>query len=174
MYSLNIATIAKQIQDLFKKNISVESKIAALQTFSSTDPIDTGMKWIDGKDIKRLVVTGTSPSSDQLNTSLNYDTITNLYGFYVTAGGSTALISRAVALQGVNGTTITLPASTSTSYQGVPFYYVVEYTEPDPSGLLSPNPDDERSIETPDEKLNIEETPDEEVQEVKKTTRKKS
>ena len=172
MYSLNIATIAKQIQELIKEHSADAVSIAALQTYDDSET-DTGMKWIDGNTIYRKVITGnSSPAEGNVDVSLSYSVITNMFGFYVTATGVTNNITKMATLTGVSGTTIRLGAASSASYQGIPYYIVVEYTKA-PAGLLSPNPDDERSIE-PDEKLNIEETPEEEPQEVKKTTRKKS
>lgn len=149
--------------------------IGALQIYDDAET-DTGMKWIDGKNIYRKVFTGTSPVEGNLDFPLNYDTIVELYGFYVTSAGATNYITRSANLFGNQGTNIRLSAASAASYQGVDCYIIVDYTKPDPSALNSPAPDDTRFIE-PEPEVRESEEPviDEPIEEpVKKTTRKKT
>lgn len=173
MYSLNIATIAKQIQELIKGHSSNKAAITAIQTFDS-DPVDTGMTWIDGNPIYRAVLSGKTPDSETSSITLDLDFtfIVSIVGTYFSSATGQSDFNRSISWDSATANKIRIYKPSSAGAQDKDFYIVVYYVNA-PAGLLSPAPDDTRSIE-PDEKLNIEETPEEEPQEVKKTTRKKS
>ena len=166
MYSLNIATIAKQIQELIKKNKLIASAISALGTYS-TDEVDTGKIWIDDGEIYRKVTTGLSITIATTTTTwvdtgiadTGIDTILNCFG--LDSSGEYFPLQMA-KLSGSH----TLGIYTAVHANRAFTTLVFEYTK---AAALAKTPD-----ETPDEKLNIEETPEEAPQEVKKTTRKKS
>ena len=180
MYSLNIATIAKQIQELIKGHSQNKADIVALQTFSTTET-NTGKKWTDGSPIYSIVLETKTPTvaTDGTYTSKSIEFPDLPILFSGVAYSSTQRIPIPYKNNGENGIKISWSStggitlySKATSYNNFDCSIYIEYIKA-PAGLLSPAPDDERSIE-PDEKLNIEETPEEEPQEVKKTTRKKS
>ena len=161
--STNPRVMADNIRILSVNQIAqgaeLESKIEALQIFDDA-ATETGMKWIDGKPIYRIVFEGTSPTEGNVDFPLDYDTIVNLYGFYVTSAGATNYITRSANLFGNLGTSIRLSTASASSYQGVNCYIIVEYTLPDPTPDVSPDPDS-RSLEEepelePEEPINEE------------------
>ena len=170
----NIRALSKESESQASGISALQAAVEALRSYSKNE-VDTGMKWIDGKNIYRIVFEGTSPTEGNLDFPLSYDTIVELYGFYVTSAGATNYITRAANLFGNQGTNIRLSSASAASYQGVDCYIIVDYTKPDPSSLTSSAPDDTRFIEPEVREETPEAEPIEEpVVEVKKTTRKKT
>lgn len=175
MYSLNIATIAKQIQGLMKRSSATEATISKLTTVSS-DEYDTGRRFGDEIIYGKIFEIENLPNQTTATIDHGIDNIKDIFDITLVVQISSGLAARIFTYTQSNYVTIgatQITIATNMNLSSNAGIVKVEYTKA-AAGLLSPNPDDERSIETPDEKLNIEETPDEEVQEVKKTTRKKS
>ena len=164
--STNPRVMADNIKELSGASGTQGKAIEALQTYDDAET-DTGMKWIDGKNIYRIVFEGTSPTEGNLDFPLSYDTIVELYGFYVTSAGATNYITRAANLYGNQGTSIRLSAASAASYQGVDCYIIVNYTKPGPGYLASPAPDDTRFIKPEVRDPEAEPDPIEEIEEKK-------
>ena len=161
--------------------------IGALQTFS-TDEVDTGMKWIDDSNIYRKVIpVETFPNNTTQNVQHGIDNlgvVTCIYGIMLLRPGvmpGRMFVGAGSPQLTYSSTVVTIGTSSDMSSESG--FIIMEYTKTAPESRTSPSPeDDTRSIEPEeipeDEYIEpevIEEAPEEEpVQEVKKTTRKKS
>lgn len=182
---------ASDISDLQTAVGAQGDAISALSSYSSNE-VDTGKTWIDGRKIYRRVLTGTTPSDNTATTVIDttdmgiveiVSFISSVFssdsGVFRTAPGSTAWY-----IFGSNpGVRV---YATSASYQNLPLTVIIEYLKdaapsPEPVSLTSPSPEDEtRSVEGPEISDPIErsEEPSDEIIEEPivetKTTRKKT
>ena len=78
-------TVAASIKCVNQLNSSLEN----IKTIYSTDEVDTGNKWIDGKSIYRRTFIGNTPSSNDsvIFTVTNMDTLIDMYGVLVHTDG---------------------------------------------------------------------------------------
>lgn len=167
------------------------TNISKLQTYSSEE-IDTGKVWIDGRKIYSRVFTGTTPADNTATTVIStadlgiVDIITMYSAVYSASSGIYRPCTGSTVwyLDGANpGIRV---YATSASYQDLPLIVILEYTKeaapsPEPEALTSPSPEDEtRSNEDPEISDPIErsEEPSDEIIEEPivetKTTRKRS
>lgn len=148
--STNPRVMADNIKELDARTLGTAAEVKALQTIS-TDEIDTGRKWIDGRPIYSKVIA--------LDTTLSVgysawtDTGVNSLGeYYLNVFGITTIpAAYQGSLLAYNSGGNLLVQATKNSAANVDYIYL-EYIKAAPAGLLAPNPDDDnRSIETPEE-----------------------
>ena len=173
--STNPRILADNIRALSAKGNTLGDAIEALGSYSTTE-FDTGKRWLNDEPIYQRVLTFESSISISYdaftNTNVDFPDISkiiNCFGISSTGGFCGLLAyhaSNKVLVQTErNGGTMSLKN------------IVVEYTKSvSPAALTSPAPDDTRSIEPEvrEEEPIIDESIEEPVVEVKKTTRKKT
>ena len=185
--STNPRILADNIRDLTDKQIAEAAEILALYgniealiSYSTTEA-DTGKKWVDDSAIYRKVLFIESlpnATTSNVDTGItNLKDIINAHGFIPQSEGVQGRIlpySNQLVLR-YSGNNLVVTASAD--YSSYSAYIILEYTKSAaPTSLTSPAPDDTRSIE-PEEREEepiIDEPIEEPIQEVKKTTRKKS
>lgn len=108
-----------------------------VESYSTTEEVDTGKIWIDGKKIYRKVFTGTTPSSatGSVNFNNNIDTLVN-ESIYVLSGsnyyvGRGYYENNAIQLSyTINKSTGVYFSALSSNMQNRPFTLIMEYTKP--------------------------------------------
>ena len=185
--STNPRILADNIRDLIDKQtaeateiLALQGDVEALRSYSTTEA-DTGKKWIDNSLIYRKVLFIESlPNATTLNVDtgiVNLKDILNAHGFIPQGEGVQGRIlpySNQLVLR-YSGNNLVVTASAD--YSSYSAYIILEYTKSAaPTSLISPAPDDTRSIgpEEREEESIIDEPIEEPVVEVKKTTRKKT
>ena len=129
--------------------------------YSETEQ-DTGVKWIDGSDIYRIVFTGTTPKSDEnyISLPLVYDKIISFAGTYLFSNQNYRDLNRVFQVSSINAkTAIYLYKGPDSTTYDIPFTLIVYYTKPAPS----PAPGNREPDDAPDAEP-----------ELKKVTRKKT
>ena len=166
------------------------SSISALQTFD-TDETNTGMKWIDDKDIYRKVLTGTSETGTISITvlTLYIEQLTDVRIFVKDNDdvlyGIGYRYSNTLVYWNISSGSLNIVLGSTAPATPVSYVVILEYTKTDPAPeeLTSPAPDDSRSIEIEDPEIRSEEIEPEvneealnedPVVETKTTTRKRS
>lgn len=108
--------------------------------YSSTAEVNTGQKWVDGKDIYCKVFSGTYPEissqSNQVVGNLDFDNIIGSTLFHIAPTNTT--VQNNVILYNKNNKYITVIA-VSTAYSQYDYNLIVYYTKPDPE----PSPENE-------------------------------
>lgn len=102
-------------------------------TYSETE-VNTGRKWIDGKDVYCKVIDGTTLASGQNVIPLTFDYL--VYSVGVVQRTDTMLLDmHRYFIVGAKSSASELyvVASQSSDLQGVPFKLIVYYTKPDPA-----------------------------------------
>ena len=149
--------------------------------YSETE-VNTGQKWIDGKDIYCKVysdVIDTLTEATEIMLDVNITNIIKSEGeVYTSVGNGYGCNSyrsstyNCVVVSTNTGTVLRVTAG----YSGGSYKIILYYTKPDPETLTSPTPDDTRSIgtEEPEQELRSEEpeTLEETIEEPKTRTRK--
>lgn len=108
----------------------------------STDPVDTGGKWLDGKHIWKKVVQGNLPSTSAASSypiGDAVDTVVSVSGFAVLSNSRTyplatnidsgVSISFYVDNDYVSGSQNSVSIKAGSSIQGARFYMIIEYTK---------------------------------------------
>ena len=102
----------------------------------STDEIDTGKVWVDGKPIYRKVFTGTTANAEYTEITHSFETITNFSGYF-TDGNWVNLLpfyiyispdEKFMCFYG-NPTTSKIYLQYSSAYRNKNYSLVVEYTK---------------------------------------------
>lgn len=100
----------------------------------STTETATGQKWIDGKEIYMITLTGTTPEtsvSDEF--PLSFDSIINIGGIVEsTYGNKVDFNKQMVGYGNAAKNKILINAATQSNYQNTPYHITVFYTKPDP------------------------------------------
>ena len=119
--------------------IPYKASNALLKEYSTT-PLKTGETWIDGKDIYRVVLTGTTPSAPSTTAKsildlshLNIDYVIDYFGMMKVSSG---FVSIPFEFTGSIGVTVYINTITNTlnfahqhaSYNSVPFHLTLRYT----------------------------------------------
>ena len=142
--------------------------------YSSTAEVNTGQKWIDGKDIYVKVLSGTLPeitsTSNQSISGLDSGlTLVDIDGYFDVGTGPSSVLHFTVRYNAEDGTIKV--GSVQTTYSRAAYTFIVRYTKPDVSPSVVPS--DTRSSAKIDLSEPAEEIADEPIDEVK-TTRKRS
>ena len=191
--STNPRILADNIRDLTDKQIVEAAEILALQgdvealgSYSTTET-NTGKKWIDNSDIYRKIIPVEAfPNNTSVSIPHGIENLGDVIDIYASqqavAGVVVGRISNYSSAFILNYTKTNVVLQTTIDLSGAGGFILMEYTKSAaPTSLISPTPDDTRSIE-PEEREEepiidepiIDEPIEEPVVEVKKTTRKKT
>lgn len=122
-----------RVTGLEKSNASLAPLIPKIPKDYSITETDTGLKWINGKDIYFIVWSGLTPSdTDYISLNLLYDTIIKFEGSMVVENRSRDF-NKNMELTGVTlKDQLHINKNSSVTRQGVPFIVIIYYTKPDP------------------------------------------
>ena len=102
--------------------------------YSETE-VNTGQKWIDGKDVYCKVFSGTTPESGYSSLSVTYDTLLCFTGYILNNSNNRYDINKQMTIYGydTNKEELRMTASSQTQFQGTNYSLIVYYTKPDPA-----------------------------------------
>lgn len=129
-----------KVTGLEKSGAAADTKIAALEAaavripknYSETEQ-NTGVKWIDGKDIYFKTLSFTSPSEGNSEIDLSAETIISYTGTVINTSLLVYEINRYFALNySPSNEKLYIPASTNAAFINRPCLLIVYYTKPDP------------------------------------------
>ena len=97
--------------------------------YSETE-VNTGRKWIDGKDVYELSLSGTTPnSSSPFTLNCSYETLINVYGYLLKGDISVGATSNLSIYGNSDKTGLVCTASTA-DLREKPYNIVIVYTKP--------------------------------------------
>lgn len=97
--------------------------------YSETE-VNTGRKWIDGKDVYELSLSGTTPnSSSPFTLNCSYETLINVYGYLLKGDISVGATSNLSIYGNSDKTGLVCTASTM-DLREKPYNIVIVYTKP--------------------------------------------
>lgn len=102
--------------------------------YSETEQ-DTGVKWIDGKEIYSIVVSGITPDGETAYSDINlaFDELIVAYGILTTANGTKYDFNKYVPIAGLISKTGIRVYQTAATYQSANYNLIVYYTKPTPT-----------------------------------------
>lgn len=134
-FSTNPMTMAENIRKLDDLTQATASSVASIPVDKipkdySTTETDTGIKWIDNKDIYVKTITGTL-GENEITLDFVYDNIIFFYGSRKNTALNRAYdLNRAVQIYFTSGTNVII--GTASGVSGQTFILVAYYTKPDP------------------------------------------
>lgn len=97
--------------------------------YSETE-VNTGRKWIDGKDVYELSLSGTTPnSSSPFTLNCSYETLINVYGYLLKGDISVGATSN-LSIYGNSDKTGLVCTPSTTDLREKPYNIVIVYTKP--------------------------------------------
>ena len=122
--------------------------------YSETE-VNTGQKWIDGKEIYSIVLQGKTPDAETPNITilLSFDQIVLTEPYVVLADQIRPFSGIISYYAKPDGSGIVIVRPTSVGYQDADFYMIVNYTKPDPAPET--REDDTEPEPEPEEKKTI-------------------
>lgn len=129
----NPAVLNNQLEGLSKRVTGLKEEIETIVPDFSTEETNTGQKWIDGKYIYMITLTGTTPASGSVDFPLSFDNIIKINGIVESTYGNKVDFNKQMVGYGFSTKdNFGINASTQPNYQNTPYHVTVFYTKPDP------------------------------------------
>ncbi len=135
--SMNIGVIAENIRSILARLTNLEATVGTIpvgkipKDYSSTEDVDTGLKWIDGKTIYERVYSGTTGESGTsvMTSRTDLSSLIEIEGHVANPAGNMvnmddlSMLPRYTSDQG-----IIYNNSSVSGYQNAPYYAITRFT----------------------------------------------